>query len=129
MANRRTANEARFAGALSDRVRHLRRTRKLSQAALARMLGVVPSAVAQWEGRSGTSPTVEHLSRMAELSGVAFEWLATGRGPIRAGDAETPSVASESFARDLLEERLLLAFRRIAFRKRESLVRGLEEFV
>ena len=129
MATRRITGQARFVGALPDRVRHLRRTRKLSQAALARELGVVPSAVAQWEGSGGTSPTVEHLARLAEISGVAFEWLATGRGPIRAGDAETPSVASESFARDLLEERLLIAFRRVPFRKRESLVRWLEEFV
>lgn len=128
MAMRRPPAEPRYAGALADRVRHLRRTHKLSQAALARALGVVPSAVAQWEGRSGTSPTVEHLARMAELAGIAFEWLATGRGPIRAGDTETPSVASESFARDLLEERLLLAFRRVPTRKRDSLVRWLEEF-
>jgi transcriptional regulator with XRE-family HTH domain len=129
-ATRRTSSgESRYVGSLPDRVRHLRRTRKLSQAALAELLGVVPSAVAQWEGRSATSPTVEHLARMAEVGGIAFEWLATGRGPMRIGDGDTPSVAAESFARDILEERLLLAFRKIPARKRESLVRWLEEFV
>ena len=103
--------------------------RNLSQADLARHVGVGPSAVAQWEVPAGTSPTVEHLAHIAKASGVSFEWLATGRGAIRVGTEETPAVESSVFARDLSEERLLIAFRRVAMRKRESLVRWLEEFL
>jgi transcriptional regulator with XRE-family HTH domain len=124
----RRSSDRRFSGPMPDRVRHARRLAGLSQADLAKQVGVGPSAVAQWELPTGTSPTVVHLAHIANASGVAFEWLATGRGAIRPSGEETPAVESSVFARDLIEERLLIAFRRIGVKKRESLVRWLEEF-
>jgi transcriptional regulator with XRE-family HTH domain len=115
--------------ALADRVRHARRLAKLSQATLAQRLGVVPSAVAQWEGRRGTSPTVANLARIAEVTGVAFEWLATGRGSSAMAVPDVPAVIPESIAQDMIEERLLLSFRKLAPRKREPFVRWLELLV
>src|SRR5678816_4918730 len=125
----RRASDKRFSGTLADRIRHARRLAGASQAALARQVGVVPSAVAQWEGRSKTSPTVEHLMRIAQVTNVAFEWLATGRGPTTQVDPDPPAVDTTAFARDLLEERLLIAFRRVPLRKREALVIWLEGFI
>jgi transcriptional regulator with XRE-family HTH domain len=124
----RRASDKRYSGPLADRVRHARRIANLSQAALAKNVGVGPSAVAQWEIPNGTSPTVHHLIQIAACSGVAFEWLSTGRGPISVKGQETPAVDLVEFAADMVEERLLIAFRRIPAKKREGLVRWLEEF-
>ena len=118
-----------FSGTLADRIRHARRVVGLSQAALAKRVGVVPSAVAQWEGPGGISPTVEHLMCIAVAANIAFEWLVTGRGPIAVPDTGPPAVQMETFARDLVEERLLVAFRKLAARKREAFVAWLEGFV
>lgn len=47
---------------------------------LAGEIGVSRGAVAQWEMVEGTSPSVENLIALAQRSGMAFEYLATGRG-------------------------------------------------
>ena len=62
-------------------------------------------------------------------TGVAFEWLATGRGVTVDSEVESPAIAAESFGRDLFEERLLLAFRKIAQKKRERFVVWIEDCV
>jgi transcriptional regulator with XRE-family HTH domain len=110
---------------LPDRVRFARRLAGLSQAALAREIGIGPSAVAQWELPSGTSPTVDHLAHLAVRSGVAFEWLATGRG---ASHADPRPDAANAPEHNTVEERLLATFRRLSRRRREALLRWLEEF-
>ncbi|WP_386070930.1 helix-turn-helix domain-containing protein [Tahibacter sp. UC22_41] len=110
---------------LPDRVRFARRLAGLSQAALAREIGIGPSAVAQWELPSGTSPTVDHLAHLAVRSGVAFEWLATGRGTSHADPRPDAANAPEH---NTVEERLLATFRRLSRRRREALLRWLEEF-
>jgi len=112
---------------LPDRVRHVRRQARLTQATLAERLGVGPSAVAQWESPRGTSPTVENLRKLAVACEVAFEWLATGRGEVRLAPLDVPAVQTISFAADYIEERLLLAFRRVTPHKREAFVRWMEE--
>jgi len=112
---------------LSTRIRHARRLAGLTQAALAKKIAVNPSAVAQWELPAGTSPTIDHLIALALVSGVTFEWLATGRGSITAVH-ETPAIDATSFAENQAEDRLLAAFRRMPVRKRELFVRWMEEF-
>ena len=117
-----------FTGPRPNRIRHARRLANLTQARLAEAIAVGASAVAQWELPSGTSPTAEHMERIATVCGVSFEWLATGRGLAVIGDAETPAVEAFQLAADEHEDRLLIAFRRIARRKREAFVRWMEEF-
>ena len=122
-----TTRRRREIARLPDRVRYARRLAGLSQAALAKEIGVGPSAVAQWELPSGTSPTVEHLAHLAVRSGVSFEWLATGRG----ASIAAPAAAAEAAAapqRDNAEDRLLASFRRLTRRRRDALLRCLEEF-
>ena len=120
-----TTRRRREVAKLPDRVRYARRLAGLTQAALAKEIGVGPSAVAQWELPSGTSPTVEHLAHLAMRSGVAFEWLATGRGASLAAPVPAENLAT---AQDAAEDRLLSTFRRLTRRRRDALLRWLEDF-
>lgn len=126
--HRRRASDRAFAGPLPVRIKHARRIAGVTQAHLARETGVGPSAVAQWESPSGSSPTVDHLARIAVICSVSFEWLATGRGVVAATGADMPAVEPASFAVDIMEERLLAVFRRVPPRKRECLLTWMEEF-
>lgn len=112
---------------MSVRVRQARSSAKLSQSQLAVQLGVCRSAVAQWERTGGTSPSVGHLARIAIVTGVLFEWLATGRGASRPGGCEFEvAAASCDFALDEFESRILDATRRLGRRKREMVCRVIE---
>ncbi|WP_095210618.1 helix-turn-helix domain-containing protein [Endozoicomonas ascidiicola] len=64
---------------LTTRILCSRKDKKLSQQALADMIGVSRSALAQWE-TAMSSPSLENLRKMSEVLNVSFEWLATGRG-------------------------------------------------
>lgn len=103
----------------SARIRRARSVAKLSQSQLATLVGVRRSAVAQWECDHGTSPSVDHLSQVAIVTGMCFEWLATGRGQSRANGAafDVPVVLRE-FAQDELESRMLELVRRLSPAKR-----------
>ena len=64
---------------LTTRILRSRKDKKLSQQALAGLIGVSRSALAQWETEM-SSPSLGNLRKMAEVLDVSFEWLATGRG-------------------------------------------------
>jgi transcriptional regulator with XRE-family HTH domain len=105
--------------ALSLRIRKARATAGLSQAELALRVGVKRSAVTQWEHPTGTKPSVDHMIQIALETGVAFEWLATGRGPTRANAAEpVPPVILDDFARDEHESQALVYLRHFSPSKR-----------
>lgn len=101
------------------RIRKLRNSAKLSQTELAMLVGVQRSAVAQWESENGTHPSVEHLSKLAVVTGATFEWLATGRGPDNSGfPAESEPVAvAWDFAQDDIESRVLELLRQMPVKK------------
>ena len=103
---------------------------KLSQTELAVLVGVQRSAVAQWESETGTHPSVEHLSKLATVTGATFEWLATGRGPDISEYSETEvSVASGDFAQDEVESRVLELLRRMPARKQLIACKLLEALI
>jgi transcriptional regulator with XRE-family HTH domain len=111
----------------SSRVRMARSFASISQAELARRIGVQRSAVAQWERRGGTIPTVEHLARIASETGVYFEWIATGRGPRRPNDGELTSAALiADFAKDEYESQVLIYLRRLSLTKKKAVLEILE---
>lgn len=98
------------------RIRRARTKAGLSQADLGSRVGVNRSAVAQWERVGGTSPSVDNLAKVALITGVAFEWLATGRG---GGElAEVPAVAMD-YAVDEAEARVLECLRLLPSNKRK----------
>lgn len=114
-----------------NRIRQSRRHAHLTQAGLARAVGVHRSAVAQWESLAGSHPTVEHLARIAITSSVNFEWLATGRGgmkyaPDPAAREEPPALRLEYSAQCETEVRVLAALRRLKFTTMVAIVEMVE---
>jgi len=67
---------------IATRIRFLRKQKDLSQAGLAKLVGVTKGACGQWE-RGTTSPSIENLAKLAIVLDVYFEWLATGRGDMK----------------------------------------------
>lgn len=105
-----------------DRMRRARTLANLSQQALATQVGVQRSAVAQWEKKNGSLPSMHHLVKIALVTGVSLEWLGTGRGAIRPdADGWVPAVRSDDFAQDEIEFSCLLAIRRLPHKVRENL--------
>lgn len=112
---------------LPTRVRRARILVPMTQADMARRLGVQRSAVTQWEREGGTRPNVAHLAQIANETGVRFEWLATGRGPCQPAEGEFDlAVTVQDLARDHLESRLLESLRRLPYHRREKVVRVVE---
>lgn len=105
---------------LCSRLRNARRRAGLSQSALAKQLDINRSSVAQWEQPRGSTPTSTHLSKVAVLTKVNFEWLATGRGRIQEQSDDVESTANgalllQYYAHDEVEERVLIAMRRLDY--------------
>ena len=97
-----------------QRMRLARRHAGMSQAALAKAVGVQRSAVSHWEAVVGKSPNAAHLREAALVTGVQFEWLATGRGRMNlSSEVALDSVATAEalLVDDPLELRLIAAFR------------------
>ena len=94
-----------------------------SKGELARRVGVSVSAVVQWERPGGTAPQMTNLAAIAQSTGVAFEWLATGRGPTRvaAGDG-APAIDLGAMAVTLFEERLLDIARKLPSHRHAALI-------
>ena len=112
------------------RIRLARRHGGLSQAALAAAVGVQRSAVSHWEASPGKTPSASHLRQLALVTGVQFEWLATGRGKMTlSADVALDSVAAADalLVDDPLELRLLAAFRDSPPRARVPLVEVAEQ--
>jgi transcriptional regulator with XRE-family HTH domain len=110
-------------GRLKDRIRQARARAGFSKAELARRIGVSTSAVVQWERSGGTRPSARHLAALAECTGIAFEWLATGRGPTRVGiDDGPPALDPAAMAVTLFEERLLEVARKLPSHRHDALI-------
>jgi transcriptional regulator with XRE-family HTH domain len=102
----------------ANRVRQARRLAKLSQQQLATLVGVHRSAVAQWEQPGGSHPTVENLARLAAVTAVQFEWLATGRGRMEyfsdlIPGEDIPAALIDYAAHSETEARALVALRHL----------------
>lgn len=110
---------------LHERIREARKLLKASQEVLAAQVGVTRGAVAQWEMPTGTAPSVENLIKIAGLSGVAFEWLATGRGPKIHGEPASirePRDAYTVVPDDPVEAALRSAVARLTQAKKKALL-------
>ncbi|GAB3729742.1 helix-turn-helix transcriptional regulator [Luteimonas pelagia] len=116
--------------ASAQRIRQARRHAGLSQAQLAAEVGVHRSAVSHWETPDGRQPSAANLRGVVLATGVAFEWLATGRGEMLPS-AETlmASVAAvdAELVDDPRERRLLDAFRHMPVRARVPLLELAEQ--
>jgi len=108
---------------LCERIRQARANAALTKAELARRVGVCLSAAVQWEHPQGTAPTVTNLTRIAQITDVAFEWLATGRGAIRIAIGDGPAtIHPAAVAMTMFEERLLRIARELPSNHHEPLL-------
>jgi transcriptional regulator with XRE-family HTH domain len=113
-----------------DRIRTARARADLSKSDLARRVGVCLSAVVQWEQTCGTSPTVANLARIAWTTGVSFEWLATGRGPMAFALPRVAPVKNEiPCDAPPFEQRLLQVARRLPADREEALIEFARELL
>lgn len=113
-----------------QRIRLARRHAGLSQAALAEAVGVQRSAVSHWEAVQGKSPSMVNLRRVATVTSVQFEWLATGRGRMAlSADEALDGIAAvdATMVDEPLELRMLAAFRTLAPRSQAPLVELMEQ--
>jgi transcriptional regulator with XRE-family HTH domain len=103
---------------MAIRIRRARQRAGLSQGAVAGQLEVNRSAVAQWEKvDGGTTPSVANLARLATVTRVTFEWLATGRGESEID----PRIAGDVQQLDDIETQCIEAVRRLPKRRREAI--------
>lgn len=108
-----------------SRIRTARRHAGLSQAQLALRIGVQRSAVSHWEDGTMRSPSVANMRQVAEVTGIHFEWLATGRGPMFVSSEallDSMPAAEGVFIDDGIELRLIRAFRQAPVAGRIALV-------
>lgn len=115
---------------LAGRIRVARRDARLTQSMLAERVGVSPSAAAQWENTNGTAPATARLQAIAAVTGVRFEWLATGSGERkqrRPNPDSIPALKLDVYAQDGAEEMLLDRFRQLSPRAKQMLVDLLDE--
>lgn len=70
--------------------------------------------MANWEGADDVLPASARLAKLAKLTGVNYEWLATGRGAIgyAGNDSGAPTMEGDVVYNEF-ERRLLDAFRRM----------------
>ena len=100
---------------LARRIKHAREGKAWTRSELARRIGVSTSAAVQWEQAISTAPSVENLIRIALLTDVSFEWLATGRGQVRGLEPnEIPALETRYFAQTMAEENMLDLLRRLS---------------
>ena len=113
----------------AHRIRVARRSAGLSQAQLAAELGLQRSAVSHWEAQRG-KPSMNHLRQLALLTGVHFEWLATGRGgmsPSAESRLDEVVAVDALLVDDPMERRLLAAYRDAPVQARVPLVEIAEQ--
>lgn len=111
------------------RMQRARRRAGLSQVALAVQVGVSRSAVSQWEMPHHKVPSIENLQRIAQVTRVQFEWLASGRGQMELDHGaalDSVDTADAVLVEDDLELRLLRAFRDAPPQARVPLVEVVE---
>src|SRR5690606_38370640 len=80
---------------IGQRIRALRRSKKLTQAQLAKVAGVSSPAVTEWE-KDSYLPKAASLEAIANRLGVTTEYILTGKGDPNAMQKEQPNIVPVS---------------------------------
>lgn len=86
---------------LGERIKVARLRAGVTKSALAKAVGLSPSAVTQWENGDTKALKSASLLAAANVLKVNYDWLATGKGEARGAPAETISLTPEEI--DLIE--------------------------
>lgn len=81
---------------LSERIRAAMAAKGISQAELARAVGVKPPSIHGWLNGKAKFLRGENLLLAATALGVRQEWLATGVGPMTSGNQDAPAETPEN---------------------------------
>ena len=114
---------------LATRIRQARQHIRMTQAELAKRLGVHRSCVGHWEGVNKANPGPDRLAEVAKICMVSYEWLATGRGGRTLGHDPLDDIPA-AFGRivdDAQAIRLLRAWDAMSSRSRIALLELAEE--
>ncbi len=115
---------------LNIRIRKARLIAGLTQAELATILDVGRTAVANWERAGNTRPCTFRLEKIALVTQVSHEWLATGRGKMTyQQDLDQIPAIDADMVDDPVERRLLHAFRASPSRIRRQVIEIIEPFL
>jgi len=93
---------------ISNRIKETREARGISASEFARLVGVTPTAVWNWEKNSIT-PRRPALEQIAKVLGVSISFLMTGKEEIIEGGKSAPAIESVSAILDDARARLSLA--------------------
>lgn len=114
---------------LNIRIRKARLGAGLTQTELAECLGVGRTAVANWERIGNIYPSTFRLEKIAVVTQVSHEWLATGRGKMTyKQDIDDIPAVDADMVDDPVERRLLHAFRSSPASTRRQILELIEPF-
>jgi transcriptional regulator with XRE-family HTH domain len=100
---------------ISERVKMLRKIKKITQADLAKAIGVSPGNVGDWE-RGKTKPGSDALIALIQYFNVSADWLLIGEGqPIPLTNKHHKSLLLAD-----LEKDMILKFRQLDLRDQED---------
>jgi len=97
---------------------------------------VTPTTAISWElppdRPSSRTPGLDKLIAIADVTGVSFEWLATGRGEmaadLRVGETAPPPIYSDDLLPLSADERQLLRrFRALSTAKKKAIIELIKE--
>lgn len=80
---------AHLVSQIGEKLLALRRERGLDAVAVARAIGITPSALSQWERGAVKNLRPENLLKAARFFDVSLPWLITGVGPRRVEECAT----------------------------------------
>lgn len=107
---------------LARRIRTARQAAGFSQEILAAKLGVTRGAVSNWERPGGSIPATNRLEKIANITNVGFEWLATGRGHMQHDHLDDIPAVAADLVEDPEERHLLAGYRSAPARTRQQML-------
>ncbi len=105
---------------IGNRIQLSRQKIGLSQSEVSRIMCLSRGVCGQWE-RGIANPSTAHLSRLAQILGVSFEYLATGDTPIK-----TTNFLDNNSQEKILTAKMNALFNKMSLSKKQNIVNFLQ---